>query len=62
MSNEFVVECLHHKDNRRRYRRHGLTGETKRRVFDDLFEMQQGRCAICGISDKEIVEQCTDNL
>ncbi len=47
MSNELVAECLPH-------RRHGLTGDTKRRVFDALFQIQQGRCAICGISQEEL--------
>lgn len=41
--------------------KHGLKGTTKQRVFDALFQIQQGRCAICGISDKELVEQCADN-
>lgn len=34
------------------HRRHGLTGDTKRRVFDTLFQLQQGKCAICGISQE----------
>jgi len=36
------------------FRRHGLTRTTKRLVFDALFEQQDGRCFICGISQAEI--------
>jgi hypothetical protein len=36
------------------FRRHGLTGTTKQRVFDALFQWQSGRCFICGISQAEI--------
>ena len=42
----------------RLFGKHGLKGNVKQRVFDALFEEQQGRCAICGISDKELLEQC----
>ena len=34
--------------------KHGLTGNTKRLVFDALFVRQQGKCFICGISQEEI--------
>ncbi|SRR6266571_1299620 len=36
------------------YHRHGLTGEAKRQVFDALFQKQQGRCALCSISQEEL--------
>jgi len=32
------------------YRRHGLTGEAKRHTFDTLFQRQQGKCLLCGIT------------
>ena len=59
MSNESAPECLTHKENRNvqvrlEHHRHRLTGNTKRRVFDTLFQTQQGKCAICGISQEEL--------
>jgi len=37
--------------------RHGLSRNTKRLVFDALFQRQQGKCFICGISQDEILER-----
>lgn len=33
---------------REEFRRHGLNGNTKHRVFEALFARQQGKCFICG--------------
>jgi hypothetical protein len=42
------------------FRHHGLTGSIKQRVFDVLFELQQGKCFICGISQAELKERCRE--
>ncbi|SRR6266536_4516263 len=34
--------------------KHGLTGNTKRLVFDALYQRQQGKCFLCGISQSEL--------
>jgi hypothetical protein len=37
--------------------RHGLTRNTKRLVFDALYQRQQGKCFICGVSQDELEEK-----
>jgi len=36
------------------YKRHGLKGKRKQRVFDALLQRQQSKCFICGISQAEL--------
>ncbi len=42
------------------FKKHGLTGQTKHRVFEALLERQQGKCGICGISLAELQIQCAN--
>src|SRR5437763_16253483 len=42
------------------FKKHGLTGNTKRLVFDALLERQQGKCAICEISLAELEVLCAN--
>jgi len=39
------------------FRTHGLTHTLKRRVFAALFERQQGKCFICGVSQAALEEK-----
>lgn len=41
-------------------KRHGLTRNTKRLVFDALYLKQQGKCFICGVSQAERVARCAE--
>jgi Recombination endonuclease VII len=45
---------FHHGKPRMLFQKHGLTNATKQRVFAALFERQQGKCFICGISQAEL--------
>ena len=40
--------------------RHGLSRNTKRLVFDALFQRQQGKCFICGVSQAEREARCLE--
>ncbi len=40
--------------NEGQFQRHGLTGSTRKAVFNALFEMQHGQCFICHMSKAEI--------
>ena len=42
----------------REFHRHGLTGKSKQHMFDLLYEQQEGKCFICGISQAEIIARC----